>query len=101
MQNFDFSKILAYGKAGHDSEAFEVLQQLAEKAVLESRFLDASSYFRIMAKTYLAKIYSNESERSIKKRIDEAIEKADSYYIYDAVFRYVVCFFFAFYFFDV
>jgi intraflagellar transport protein 122 len=82
--------LLAYGKAGHDNEAFEVLQQLAEKAVLESRFLDASYYFRIMARVYLAKVYSNENEKSIRKRIEAAIEKADAYYVYDAVFRYVV-----------
>lgn len=86
-------ELLAYGKAGYDNEAFEVLQQLAEKAVLESRFLDASYYFRVMARTYLAKVYSNESTRSIKKRIEEAIEKADAYYIYDAVFRYIVSIF--------
>lgn len=84
--------ILAYGKAGYDNEAFEVLQQLAEKAVLENRFLDASCYYRIMARTYLAKVYVKESERSVRKRIDAAIEKADAYYVYDAVFRYVVSF---------
>lgn len=81
---------LAYGKAGYDNEAFDVLQQLAEKAVLESRFLDASYYFRVMARTYLARVYAQESEKSIKKRIAEAIEKADAYYAYDSIFRYVV-----------
>ncbi|KAI6231946.1 hypothetical protein M3Y95_00435200 [Aphelenchoides besseyi] len=86
---FDEAQI-AYGKAGYDNEAFDVLQQLAEKAVLESRFMDASYYFRIMARTYLAKVYASESEKSIKKRINEAIEKADVYYVYDAIFRYVM-----------
>jgi intraflagellar transport protein 122 len=88
---FDEAQI-AYGKAGHDNEAFEVLQQLAEKAVLESRFLDASCYFRTMAHTYLSRVYSKESDKSIKNRINEAIEKADIYYAYDSVFRYVVSF---------
>jgi hypothetical protein len=43
-----------------------------------------------MARSYLSKVYASESDRSIRKRIDEAIEKADCYYVYDAVFRYVV-----------
>ncbi|KAI6240597.1 hypothetical protein M3Y99_00428900 [Aphelenchoides fujianensis] len=86
---FDEAQI-AYGKAGYDNEAFDVLQQLAEKAVLESRFLDASYYFRVMARTYLARVYAQESEKSVKKRIAEAIEKADAYYAYDSIFRYVM-----------
>ena len=81
---------LAYGKAGHDAEAFEVLQTLAEKATLESRFVDAAYYFRIIGRSYLARLHADENEATLQRRVEAALARADAYYAYDPVFRYVV-----------
>ncbi|CAD5225653.1 unnamed protein product [Bursaphelenchus xylophilus] len=83
---FDEAQI-AYVKAGHDHEAVEVLKTLDEKAVAEHRYLDASYYFRLMGKNY---IEMTSKEAGLKKKIEECLLKADLYYVYNSVYKYVI-----------
>ncbi|CAD5218534.1 unnamed protein product [Bursaphelenchus okinawaensis] len=81
---FDEAQI-AYSKAGHDREAFEVLQTLAEKAIAEHRYLDGSYYFRLMAKNYMDK-----EDLASRQKIEECLLKSDLYYVYNSVYKYVI-----------
>lgn len=87
---FDEAQI-AYGKAGHSHEAFTVLRIMADKAVKEHRYLDASYYFRIMGRSqHTAKEYANEKSNNVNKALTEMLHKSDCYYVYNYIYKYVV-----------
>ncbi|KAI1715469.1 intraflagellar transport protein like protein [Ditylenchus destructor] len=79
---------LAYSKAGHDQEALQVLEQLTENAVQESRFADASYYYRIMVAQLLTTQVGELDH--IENRWRELSDYADIYYAYEPLFKYVI-----------
>lgn len=93
--------------AGEEKEAVDVLDQLTENALRESRFQDASCYYRIKATQlldyYIAnnklskKIKFNNSENLIE-RWTYFTELADIYFAYDSVFKYAVIYSFIIFF---
>ncbi|KAH7729605.1 WD-repeat protein 10 [Aphelenchoides avenae] len=87
---FDEAQI-AFAKAGHDGEAFRVLLQLTENAVNESRYMDASCYYRLLATRYLSSAaQSTHANAADVNKAKDAMEKADTYYAYEPIFRYVI-----------
>lgn len=86
--------------AGEEKEALDVLNQLAENALRESRFYDASYYYRIKAVQlldgYTNIINETEDTNNIKKDIIEKwinfTELADICFAYNSVFKYAVIF---------
>lgn len=85
--------ILAYNIAGEEKEAFDVLNQLTENALRESRFYDASCYYRIKASQlldYYAKTTKIDDSENLIKNWINFNELADIYFAYDAIFKYSV-----------
>ncbi|XP_054168644.1 intraflagellar transport protein 122 homolog [Oppia nitens] len=81
----------AFHKAGKQTEASHVLQQLMNNAINENRFNDASYYCWILANQYLD--LANESpNHEMNQFIDKYYDlsnKADIYYAYHNIYRYV------------
>lgn len=77
----------AYHEAGMEEEAFRVLTQLTSNAVNENRFKDASYYNWLLGMQYLQR--ANEEPKMIP-RFEEAFRKANAYFAYDAVYRFMV-----------
>ncbi|VDM24258.1 unnamed protein product [Toxocara canis] len=76
----------AYHMAGHDVEALWVLEQLTENAVREDRFLDAGYYHWMLSSQYLDRCASNPQ---LIEKMRECSVKADCYYAYDAIHKYL------------
>uniref|UniRef100_A0A914C690 Intraflagellar transport protein 122 homolog n=1 Tax=Acrobeloides nanus TaxID=290746 RepID=A0A914C690_9BILA len=77
----------AYHKAGHDAEAFHVLAQLTENAVNESRFKDAGYYNWLLGMQFLERAGD---EPKLIPKYELAFRKADCYYAYEPVFKYMI-----------
>ena len=77
----------AYHEAGMEDEAFHVLSQLTTNAVNENRFKDAAYYNWLIGMQLLQKTESNSKYISM---YEKAFKKADAYYAYDAVYRFMV-----------
>uniref|UniRef100_A0A914RCF1 Intraflagellar transport protein 122 homolog TPR domain-containing protein n=1 Tax=Parascaris equorum TaxID=6256 RepID=A0A914RCF1_PAREQ len=73
--------------AGHDVEALWVLEQLTENAVKEDRFLDAGYYHWMLSSQYLERCANNPQ---LLNKFKESSNKADCYYAFDAIHRYLV-----------
>uniref|UniRef100_A0A5S6QUQ4 Intraflagellar transport protein 122 homolog n=2 Tax=Trichuris muris TaxID=70415 RepID=A0A5S6QUQ4_TRIMR len=82
----------AYRKAGSQSQAVFVLEQLADNAVDENRFDDAAYLFWLLSMQYIGgAMDDNDAENygSFIKNFYDNQEKARIYYAYDYVFKYV------------
>ncbi|VDM96734.1 unnamed protein product, partial [Thelazia callipaeda] len=77
----------AYHMAGHDVEALQVLEQLEENAVNENRYLDAGYYNWLLSMRFL---YQCSSDRELKSKSIELAHKANCYYAFDAIHKYLV-----------
>lgn len=79
--------LLAFQMAGQPEESISVLTLLAKNAVTEKRFRDASYFYWILSQLTL----------DLNKRTEEIIanfqiysDKADIYYAYNEVYKYLV-----------
>lgn len=75
--------------AGQPEESIVVLRTLTNNAVNEKRFRDASYFYWL-----LAQITSNldKTEEEIKQQFLNYMDKADIYYAYHEVYKYLVRF---------
>lgn len=76
--------------AGHDNEAFYVLEQLADNALKERRYRDAAYYNWLLGMEYLHNDDISEAKKI--QKYDEKLLKAEGFYAYDAIHRYFVTF---------
>lgn len=81
----------AFYMAGVKNEALKVLRQLIENAVNEKRFTDASFYYWKLSMQYLqlAQTEEEKTEEYLKK-FNDLQSKADIYYAYHTIHRYMV-----------
>ncbi|KAG1660681.1 Intraflagellar transport protein 122 [Nymphon striatum] len=85
----------AFHKAGEEEEAFKVLKQLTLNAVTENRFQDAGYYYWLLSQQCLENANEqliNGCEEQFKKMMDEHdqhLKKAELYYAYHSIHRYV------------
>lgn len=73
--------------AGQPEESIVVLTMLAKNAVAEKRFRDASYFYWLLSQLSLE---LNKNEEEIKMIYQEYSDKADVYYAYHEVFKYMV-----------
>ncbi|XP_022909973.2 intraflagellar transport protein 122 homolog [Onthophagus taurus] len=81
----------AFYKAGQPDEAFRVLQQLTENAVVENRFQDAGYYYWILSRQCLELAQENnetQQNEMIKKFLKNE-HLANIYYAYHTVYQYL------------
>lgn len=83
---------VAFHKAGKITEALLVLQQLMNNAINENRFNDASYYCWILSMQCLdlAKDATGDQLNNLLKRYRDLSQKADIYYAYHNIHRYIV-----------
>uniref|UniRef100_A0A915D5G1 Intraflagellar transport protein 122 homolog n=1 Tax=Ditylenchus dipsaci TaxID=166011 RepID=A0A915D5G1_9BILA len=81
---------LAYSKAGQDQEALQVLEELTQNAVKESRYSDASCYYRIMASQLLEHQPVGITNELWEKRWMDLLVHSDIYFAYEPIFKYVI-----------
>ena len=83
----------AFRKAGHAEKAIEVLEILTHNAVMESRFGDAGYYFWQLSIAALGNMadYKDGSEvpDEMMKQMQDFQRRADLYYAYDSIQRYI------------
>ncbi len=91
---YSFKKLsfVAFHKAGKITEALLVLQQLMNNAINENRFNDASYYCWILSMQCLdlAKDSTADQQNIHLKRYRDLSKKADIYYAYHNIHRYIV-----------
>ncbi|KAJ8046678.1 hypothetical protein HOLleu_05441 [Holothuria leucospilota] len=79
----------AFHKAGQQSEAVRVLEQLTHNAVMESRFNDAGYYFWMLSMQCLEIAGKNEEDsKEMLSKFHEFQSKAEIYYVYHTIQRY-------------
>lgn len=74
--------------AGQPEESILVLTTLAKNAVSEKRFRDASYFFWLLSQITLD---IQKSTEEIKAEFMAYYDKADVYYAYHEVYKYLVC----------
>lgn len=83
----------AFRKAGHAEKAIEVLEVLTHNAVMESRFGDAGYYFWQLSMAALGNLESvkerGESPDNVMKQMRDFQHRANLYYAYDSIQRYI------------
>lgn len=80
--------------AGQPEESIQVLTTLAKNGVLEKRYRDASYFYWLLSQITLD---LNKSTEDMKAQFMAYYDKADIYYAYHEVYKYLVgrpCFFF-------
>lgn len=85
---------LAFHKAGNISEALRVLNQLTSNAINEKRFNDASYYCWTLSKQCLEllSLVGPKDQARLLRKFEQFQRKADIYYAYHNIHRYIVCF---------
>lgn len=73
--------------AGEEVEALRVLEQLTQNAIKENRFLDVGYYYWMLSKQCLDR---STTDVNLLQKFYEYKLKADCYYAYDAIFKYLV-----------
>lgn len=76
----------AFQIAGQPGESMAVLTTLAENAIAENRFRDASYFYWLLSQIALN---SNKSSEEIKAQFMDYYDKADVYYAYHEVHKYL------------
>ncbi|CAM1154605.1 IFT122 (predicted) [Pycnogonum litorale] len=80
----------AFHKAGKQDEALKVLKQLTLNAVTENRFNDAGYYYWLLSQQYIDLARENpEQNVSMLANYRKHLKKADLYYAYHGIHRYV------------
>ncbi|KHJ41704.1 tetratricopeptide repeat protein [Trichuris suis] len=81
----------AYRKAGRQSQAVFVLEQLADNAVDENRYDDAAYLFWLLSMQYIGRVTDGDdgNEESHMHNFHLNQQKASIYYAYDFVYKYV------------
>ncbi|KAM6126231.1 intraflagellar transport protein 122 homolog isoform 2-T2 [Phoenicopterus ruber ruber] len=79
----------AFHKAGRQSEAVRVLEQLTHNAVVESRFNDAAYYYWMLSMQCLDIAQENEQQKSeMLQKFHHFQHLAEVYHVYHSVQRY-------------
>uniref|UniRef100_A0A1A8SDL8 Intraflagellar transport protein 122 homolog n=2 Tax=Nothobranchius rachovii TaxID=451742 RepID=A0A1A8SDL8_9TELE len=79
----------AFHKAGRQSEAVKVLEQLTHNAVVENRFNDAGYYYWMLSMQCLDIARESEEQRDEKlKKFERFQHLAELYYVYRSIQRY-------------
>ncbi|XP_058792241.1 intraflagellar transport protein 122 homolog [Phymastichus coffea] len=76
----------AFQMAGQPEESSQVLTTLANNAVMEKRFRDASYFYWLLSQITL---HLNKSTEEIKAQFMAYYDKADIYYAYHEVYKYL------------
>lgn len=74
--------------AGQPEESIMVLTTLANNAVCEKRFRDASYFYWLLSQITLD---LQKSAEEVKAQFMTYYDKADIYYAYHEVYKYLVC----------
>ncbi|XP_041711799.1 intraflagellar transport protein 122 homolog isoform X3 [Coregonus clupeaformis] len=81
----------AFHKAGRQSEAVKVLEQLTHNAVVESRFNDAAYYYWMLSMQCLDIARENEERKEeMLKKFKRFQHLAELYHVYHSIQRYTV-----------
>ncbi|XP_054243511.1 intraflagellar transport protein 122 homolog isoform X2 [Indicator indicator] len=79
----------AFHKAGRQSEAVRVLEQLTHNAVLESRFSDAAYYYWVLSMQCLEIARENEEQKAeMLQKFHHFQHLAEVYHVYHSIQRY-------------
>ncbi|XP_042655509.1 intraflagellar transport protein 122 homolog isoform X4 [Tyto alba] len=81
----------AFHKAGRQSEAVRVLEQLTHNAVVESRFNDAAYYYWMLSMQCLDIAQENEQQKTeMLQKFHHFQHLAEVYHVYHSIQRYTV-----------
>ncbi|KRX19215.1 Intraflagellar transport protein -like protein [Trichinella nelsoni] len=87
-QKFEEAQI-AYCRAGLQEQALDVLVNLADVAIDENRFKDASYFYWLLSMQYLSSVNANQTNEDLTlKQFYKYQQFADLYYIYDFIYKY-------------
>lgn len=80
----------AFHKAGREDQALKVLEELTKNAVNENRFHEAGHYYWMLSMQCLDIARETESQREFMiNKFWEHQHKAEIYYVYHNIFRYI------------